>query len=139
MPPPRSSGASGVSGAPARRAAVTPRRSPAPPAAAAWVPSSDRRSTRSLHAHLEVAVTTRDLCFFPATELQRLYRRGQISPLEVMEAVLARVDAVNPKLNAIVTLTRESALREAPAATPALPRQSKNPRPRPRLPATPQR
>ena len=58
-------------------------------------------------------MTTRDLCFTPATELQRLYRRGQASPLEVMEAVLARVDAVNPKLNAIVTLTRESALREA--------------------------
>jgi len=70
-------------------------------------------------------VTTRDLCFTPATELQRLYRRGQTSPLEVMEAVLARVDAVNPKLNAIVTLTRESALREARAATGALKRRSK--------------
>ena len=70
-------------------------------------------------------MTTRDLCFTPATELQRLYRRAQTSPLEVMEAVLARVDAVNPKLNAIVTLTRESALREARAATAALRRKSK--------------
>ena len=69
-------------------------------------------------------MTTRDLCFTPATELQRLYRRGQTSPLEVMEAVVARVDAVNPKLNAIVTVTRESALREARAATAALRRKS---------------
>src|SRR3989337_2906644 len=62
----------------------------------------------------------RDLCFMPATELQRLYRARKTSPLEVMQAVLARVDAVNPRLNAIVTLARESALKEAKAATAAL-------------------
>ena len=62
----------------------------------------------------------RDLCFTPATELQRLYRARKTSPLEVMQAVLARVDAVNPRLNAIVTLARESALKEAKAATAAL-------------------
>src|SRR3989337_1086162 len=62
----------------------------------------------------------RDLCFTPATELQRLYRARKTSPLEVMQAVLARVDAVNPTLNAIVTLARESALKEAEAATAAL-------------------
>ena len=62
----------------------------------------------------------RDLCFIPATELQRLYRARKTSPLEVMQAVLARVDAVNPRLNAIVTLARESALKTAKAATAAL-------------------
>ncbi len=62
----------------------------------------------------------RDLCFTPATELCRLYRARKTSPLEVMQAVLARVDAVNPGLNAIVTLARESALKEARAATAAL-------------------
>jgi amidase len=62
----------------------------------------------------------RDLCFTPATLLQRLYRARKVSPLEVMQAVLARVDAVNPRLNAIVTLARESALKEAKAATAAL-------------------
>jgi amidase len=65
-------------------------------------------------------VPDRDLCFTPATELQRLYRARKTSPLEVMQAVLARVDAVNPRLNAIVTLARESALKEAKAATAAL-------------------
>jgi amidase len=65
----------------------------------------------------------RDLCFTSATELARLYRARKVSPLEVMQAVLARVDRVNPKVNAIVTLTRESALAEARAATRALGRR----------------
>jgi len=64
-------------------------------------------------------VSDRDLCFTPATELHRLYQARKTSPLEVMRAVLERVDAVNPKLNAIVTLTRESALEQAKAATAA--------------------
>jgi amidase len=70
-------------------------------------------------------VPDRDLCFTPATELQRLFRSRKASPLEVMQAVLARVDAVNPKLNAIVTLARESALKEAKTATAALKRRGK--------------
>ena len=55
-------------------------------------------------------MATRDLCFTPAVELSRLYRTGRASPLEVMQAVLARIDAVNPDVNAIVTLVREDAL-----------------------------
>jgi len=64
-------------------------------------------------------MTTRDLCFTPAVELSRLYRAGRTSPLEVMQAVLARIDAVNPDVNAIVTLVREDALRQARLATAA--------------------
>jgi amidase len=61
-----------------------------------------------------------DLAFTPAVELLRLYRAGKASPLEVMQAALARIDAVNPKVNAVVTLVRESALAEARRATAAL-------------------
>jgi amidase len=61
-----------------------------------------------------------DLAYTPAVDLLRLYRAGKTSPLEVMQAVLARIDAVNPRVNAIVTLVRESALREARRATAAL-------------------
>ena len=64
-------------------------------------------------------MTTRDLCFTPAVELSRLYRAGRTSPLEVMQAVLARLDAVNPDVNAIVTLVREDAPRQARLATAA--------------------
>ena len=66
----------------------------------------------------------RDLCFTPATELARLYRVRKVSPLEVMQAVLARIDAVNPRINAYVTVARESALAAARRATAALRRRA---------------
>ena len=69
----------------------------------------------------------RDLTFTPALELLKLYRARKVSPLEVMQAVLARIDAINPAVNAVVTLTRESALREARRATAALRRGAKLP------------
>ncbi|MEK7364336.1 MAG: amidase [candidate division NC10 bacterium] len=65
----------------------------------------------------------RDLTFTPATGLARLYRVRKVSPLEVMEAVLARIDALNPMLNAYVTVAGESALQAARAATAALKRR----------------
>src|SRR5262245_27890332 len=65
----------------------------------------------------------RDLCFTSATELGRLYRARKVSPLEVLEAVLARVEAVNPAVNAIVTLARDAALHEARRATARLRRR----------------
>src|SRR5215831_16256856 len=70
------------------------------------------------------AMTDRDLCFVPVSTLLRLYRARKASPLEVMQAVFARVDALNPKLNAYVTLARESALAAARKATGALKRGS---------------
>ena len=70
----------------------------------------------------------RDLCFTPATELARLYRARKVSPLEVMQAVLARIDAVNPRVNAYVTLARESALAAARRATAAAPPRARRSR-----------
>ena len=64
----------------------------------------------------------RNLCFTPATELVKLYRVRKASPLEVMQAVLARIDQVNPAVNTYVTVARESALRAARAATRVLKR-----------------
>jgi len=72
-------------------------------------------------------VPERDLCFTPATELVKLYRVRKVSPLEVVQAVLARVDQVNPQVNAYVTIARESALKAARAATRALRRGAKLP------------
>jgi amidase len=65
-------------------------------------------------------VPDRDLCFLPATALRQLYRTRAVSPLEVMQAVLARIDRVNPRVNAYVTLDRERALAAAKKATAAL-------------------
>lgn len=61
-----------------------------------------------------------DFCWLPATELAALIRRKKVSPVEVVQATLDRIDRLNPQLNAYVTLTRESALTEAGAAERAL-------------------
>jgi amidase len=52
----------------------------------------------------------------PATEAAAMLRRGQVSSRELTEALLARIEAANPALNAVVELRGEQALREAAAA-----------------------
>jgi aspartyl-tRNA(Asn)/glutamyl-tRNA(Gln) amidotransferase subunit A len=46
----------------------------------------------------------------PLVDLVRLLRRRELSPVELMEATLARIDAVNPTLNAFVALREHDAL-----------------------------
>jgi amidase len=57
-----------------------------------------------------------------ATWAAAMVRRGQVSSRELTELVLARIDAANPDLNAVVELRREAALREAAAADAAVAR-----------------
>ena len=64
-----------------------------------------------------------ELCWVPATELAGLIRRKKVSPVDVVDAVLDRIERVNPRLNAYVTLTAEAARREARAAERALTRK----------------
>jgi Asp-tRNA(Asn)/Glu-tRNA(Gln) amidotransferase A subunit family amidase len=65
-----------------------------------------------------------DLCWLPATELAALIRQKKISPVEVIDAVLARVEKLTPGLNAYVTLTADQARKDARAAERALGRRS---------------
>ncbi len=60
------------------------------------------------------------LCWLPATALAALIRRKKVSPVEVVDAVLDRIERLNPKLNAFVTLTADQARRDAKAAERAL-------------------
>jgi len=57
-----------------------------------------------------------DLCYTPATELLRRYHAGEISPLEVVQNSLARIDEVNPTLNCFCFTYPEEALAAAKAA-----------------------
>jgi len=52
----------------------------------------------------------------PATEMAEQVRRRQISPAELVEAHLARIERLNPKLNAFIELRMDEALAEAKAA-----------------------
>jgi aspartyl-tRNA(Asn)/glutamyl-tRNA(Gln) amidotransferase subunit A len=65
----------------------------------------------------------------PATELAAAIRRRKVSPVEAVEAVLARIERLNPVLNAFCTVTAEAARREARAAERALMRRGARPGP----------
>jgi amidase len=57
-----------------------------------------------------------DLCDLTAVELTARIRRKQVSAREVMTAHLARIERVNPKINAVVTLVAERAMAGAATA-----------------------
>lgn len=56
-----------------------------------------------------------DIAFMPATQLVRELRSGTISSREATIAYLERIDQVNPKVNAVVTLVADQALKAADA------------------------
>jgi aspartyl-tRNA(Asn)/glutamyl-tRNA(Gln) amidotransferase subunit A len=64
------------------------------------------------------------LCWRPAAELAAMIRRKAVSPVEVVDAVLARIAKVNPALNAYVLVTEDTARRQARAAERAVTRRS---------------
>jgi len=49
-------------------------------------------------------------------EASELVRRKEVSPVELTETCLARIEELNPTINAFITVLRESALAEARAA-----------------------
>lgn len=60
-----------------------------------------------------------DLIYSDATKLAELIRTREVSSVEVVQAHLGRIEAANPKINAVVTLA-EGALDAAKAADEAL-------------------
>ena len=61
-----------------------------------------------------------ELCYTPATELARRIRAKKISPVDVVKNSLARIDAVNPRLNCFCFVYPEEALRKARDAEAAV-------------------
>jgi aspartyl-tRNA(Asn)/glutamyl-tRNA(Gln) amidotransferase subunit A len=62
------------------------------------------------------------IAYASIAELGRRYRAKEVSPVEVVGALLARIERLDGTLHAFVTLTRERALAEARAAETALQR-----------------
>ena len=60
-----------------------------------------------------------DVCYLSALELRARYRRRELSPVEVVAAVLERTERLQPRLNAFVTVTRELAEEQARSAEAA--------------------
>src|SRR5258707_1379586 len=63
---------------------------------------------------------TTPIHYLEATTLAALIRTKQLSSREVVQAHLDRTEAVNPKINAVVTLMGEAALKAADAADKAV-------------------
>src|SRR5467141_3772597 len=57
-----------------------------------------------------------DLAFASVEEIGRLFRKRKLSPIELTKLMLARIERLNPKLNAYITVTAELALAQAKKA-----------------------
>jgi aspartyl-tRNA(Asn)/glutamyl-tRNA(Gln) amidotransferase subunit A len=60
-----------------------------------------------------------DFLYSDATRLAELIRTGEVSPVEVVQAHLDRIETVNPQINAVVTVAT-GALKDAKAAEAAI-------------------
>ncbi len=75
-----------------------------------------------------------DLCYLPATETLRLFRERSLSPVELMEAVIARAESVEPTVNALCITYFDEALVAARRAEDAYMGRGETPRPLTGLP-----
>src|SRR5882762_10907213 len=57
-----------------------------------------------------------DLAFATIEEIGKLFRKRKLSPPELTKLMLARIERLNPKLNAYITVTAEPALAQAKKA-----------------------
>ncbi len=57
-----------------------------------------------------------DLAFASIEEIGRLFRKRKLSPVELTKLMLARIEQLNPKLNAYITVAAELALAQAKTA-----------------------
>ena len=58
----------------------------------------------------------RELAFASIEALSALLAKKKLSPVELTELYLSRIERINPKLNAFLTVAPESAMTEARAA-----------------------
>ena len=54
-----------------------------------------------------------ELCYTPATELAQAVRDKQLSPVELIDALIARADKVEPEINAFTDRYLEEAREQA--------------------------
>ena len=57
-----------------------------------------------------------DYTFLSIAEVSELVKQKKVSPVELVNSCLKRIELLNPKINAFITITAESALKEAKMA-----------------------
>src|SRR2546427_3721026 len=55
----------------------------------------------------------KDLAFLTISELSELIRTRKVSPIEITQTILERIEKLNPALNAYITVTPDLAMRSA--------------------------
>lgn len=65
---------------------------------------------------MKLRMSQPDLALMGLAEASELVRGRKVSPLELTQACLSRIEALNPELNAFITVTAEMALAQARAA-----------------------
>jgi aspartyl-tRNA(Asn)/glutamyl-tRNA(Gln) amidotransferase subunit A len=70
-----------------------------------------------------------DLCYVSATEARRLYRSRDLSPVDVMRALIDRAESVEPSINAFAETHFEAALEQARKAEAVYASPDAEPRP----------
>src|SRR3990172_5034423 len=64
-------------------------------------------------------MSNEEITFLSGAELLSAYRKRELSPVEVTQAALERIDRLNPALNAYLCVDREGALAAARVAEQA--------------------
>jgi amidase len=67
-------------------------------------------------AEEETPIQSTELCYLSAAEALAAFAARRLSPVEVLQAQIARIEAVNPRLNALTHTHFEPALAQARAA-----------------------
>ena len=57
-----------------------------------------------------------EICFTSATDLARLVKNREISPVEIMDAIISRIEQYNVSINAFSDLCFDNALKAAQKA-----------------------
>jgi len=78
-------------------------------------PAASRGATTSDVA-LAQAAPDSELCFLDARALAHGYRTAAFSPMDVVRAILERIEAVNPRINALYYVAADTALAAAAAS-----------------------
>jgi aspartyl-tRNA(Asn)/glutamyl-tRNA(Gln) amidotransferase subunit A len=72
--------------------------------------------TLERYAGFNSSMNETDLAYASIVEIARLFRAGTLSPLELTEILLRRIERLTPKLNAYITVTAELARAQAKKA-----------------------
>ncbi|MCJ7744542.1 MAG: amidase, partial [Dehalococcoidales bacterium] len=70
-------------------------------------------------------MTDREIGYMSAFDMAAAIKAKKLSPVEVVEAILARIERLNPKVNAYCTVLAQSARKEAKDAETAVLKRKK--------------